>query len=78
MGLALSAESHSLWNTIQREAIAVAAADPVLSAWMHEAIVNQRNLANALAQSLWRSVAAATRRPQPGDLPNGPIATIPP
>jgi serine O-acetyltransferase len=50
MGLALSAESHSLWNTIHREALAVAAAEPVLAAWMHEAIINQSNLAKALAQ----------------------------
>jgi serine O-acetyltransferase len=49
MGLALPAESHSLWNTIHREAVAVAAAEPALSAWMHEAIVNQSNLASALA-----------------------------
>jgi hypothetical protein len=45
MGLALPAESASLWNTIHREAVAVAAAEPALAAWMHEAVVNQRNLA---------------------------------
>ena len=50
MGLALPAESPSLWNTIQREALAVAAAEPVLAAWMHEAIVNHSDLAGALAQ----------------------------
>ncbi|HEV7411732.1 MAG TPA: serine acetyltransferase [Bradyrhizobium sp.] len=50
MGLALPAESHSLWNTIQREAVAVAAAEPVLAAWMHEAILNHDDLAGALAQ----------------------------
>jgi serine O-acetyltransferase len=50
MGLALRAESASLWNTIHREAVAVAAAEPVLAAWMHEAIINQSNLAGALAQ----------------------------
>lgn len=50
MGWALSAEDHSLWHTIQREAVAVAAAEPVLAGWMREAIVNQSNLAGALAQ----------------------------
>ena len=49
MGLALPAESASLWNTIHREAVAVAAAEPALAAWMHEAVVNQSNLASALA-----------------------------
>jgi serine O-acetyltransferase len=50
MGLALPAESASLWNTIHREAVAVAAAEPALAAWMHVAVVNQSDLANALAQ----------------------------
>jgi serine O-acetyltransferase len=50
MGLALSAESHSLWDTIHHEAVAVAAAEPALAAWMHEAIINQNDLAGALAQ----------------------------
>jgi serine O-acetyltransferase len=35
---------------IHREAIAVAAAEPVLAPWMHEAIVNHDDLAGALAQ----------------------------
>jgi hypothetical protein len=39
MGLALPAESASLWNTIHREAVAVAAAEPALAAWMHEAVL---------------------------------------
>ena len=50
MGLALPAASHSLWDTIRRAAIAVAAAEPVLAPWMHEAIVNHTDLAGALAQ----------------------------
>jgi serine O-acetyltransferase len=50
MGLALPAESASLWSTIHREAVAVAAAEPALAAWMHVAVVNQSDLANALAQ----------------------------
>jgi len=50
MGLALPAASHSLWDMIRREAIAVAAAEPVLAPWMHEAIVNHDDLAGALAQ----------------------------
>ena len=50
MGLALPTEGTSLWNTIHREAVAVAAAEPALAAWMHEAVVNQSNLAGALAQ----------------------------
>jgi serine O-acetyltransferase len=68
MGLALPAESHSLWDTIHRQAVAVAAAEPVLAAWMHEAIVNQRDLASALAQLIAVAVGgnsdekAATRR----------------
>jgi serine O-acetyltransferase len=68
MGLALKAESYSLWNTIHVEALAVAAAEPVLAAWMHEAIVNQGNLASALAQLIAVAVGggsdekAVTRR----------------
>jgi serine O-acetyltransferase len=50
MGLALPAESQSLWNTIRRDAIRVAAAEPVLAPWMHEAIINHDDLAGALAQ----------------------------
>src|SRR3954468_1611774 len=50
MGLALPAASHSLWDTIHRDAVAVAAAEPVLAPWMHEAIVNHNDLAGALAQ----------------------------
>ena len=59
MGLTLSAESHSLWNTIHREAVGVARADPVLAAWMHEAIVNQSNLAGALAQLIAVAVSGS-------------------
>jgi len=68
MGLALPAESHSLWNTIQRQALAVAAAEPVLAPWMHEAILNHDDLAGALAQLIAVAVGgssdekAATRR----------------
>ena|SRR5947209_5064244 len=50
MGLALPAQTHSLWSTIRGEALAVAAAEPALAAWMHEAIVKHSNLASALAQ----------------------------
>jgi serine O-acetyltransferase len=50
MGRAVRVESHSLWNTIHRQAVAIAAAEPALAAWMHEAIINQSNLASALAQ----------------------------
>lgn len=60
MGLALPAESHSLWNTIHREAVAVAAAEPVLAAWMHEAIVNQSSLASALAQLIAVAVGGSS------------------
>jgi serine O-acetyltransferase len=60
MGLALPAESHSLWNTIHREAVAVAAAEPALSAWMHEAIVNQSNLASALAHLIAVAVGGSS------------------
>lgn len=68
MGLALPAESTSLWNTIRREAVAVATAEPVLAAWMHEAVINQHNLASALAQLIAVAVSGsrdertATRR----------------
>jgi serine O-acetyltransferase len=67
MGLALPAESASLWNTIHREAVAVAAAEPALAAWMHEAVVNQSNLAGTLAQLIAVAVSGrdektATRR----------------
>src|ERR1700733_11497228 len=60
MGLALPAEGASLWNTIHREAVAVVAADPVLAAWMHEAIVNQSNLASALAQLIAVAVGGSS------------------
>jgi serine O-acetyltransferase len=60
MGLALRAESHSLWNTIHREALAVAAAEPVLAAWMHEAIINQSDLASALAQLIAVAVGGSS------------------
>ena len=59
MGLALPAESASLWNTIHREAVAVAAAEPALAAWMHEAVVNQGNLASALAQLIAVAVSGS-------------------
>jgi serine O-acetyltransferase len=68
MGFALPAENHSLWNAIHREAIAVAAAEPVLAPWMHEAIVNHCDLAGALAQLIAVAVGgsndekAVTRR----------------
>jgi serine O-acetyltransferase len=60
MGLALSAESHSLWNTIHGEAVAVAAAEPALAAWMHAAIVNQSDLASALAQFIAVAVGGSS------------------
>lgn len=50
MALASPAESGFLWNTIHREAVAVAAAEPALAAWMHVAVVTQSDLASALAQ----------------------------
>jgi serine O-acetyltransferase len=68
MGLALPTESVSLWNTIHREAVALAAADPALSGWVHEAVVNQSNLPGALAQLIAVAVSGnrdektATRR----------------
>src|SRR6201989_1955928 len=60
MGLALPAVSHSLWDTIQREAVAVAAAEPVLAAWMHEAILNHDDLAGALAQLIAVAVGGSS------------------
>src|SRR5882724_7477073 len=59
MGLALPTESASLWNTIHREAVAVAAAEPALAAWMHEAVVNQSNLVSALAQLIAVAVSGS-------------------
>lgn len=59
MGLALPAESTSLWNTIRREAVAVAAAEPALATWVHEAVVNHSNLASALAQLIAVAVSAS-------------------
>lgn len=50
MGPALSAESTSLWNTIRRDAAAVAAAEPALATWMHEAVISQRSFSSALAR----------------------------
>jgi serine O-acetyltransferase len=60
MGLALPAASHSLWDTIHSEAIAVAAAEPVLAPWMHEAIVNHSDLAGALAQLIAVAVGGSS------------------
>jgi serine O-acetyltransferase len=60
MGLALPAASHSLWDTIHREAAAVAAAEPVLAPWMHEAIVNHDDLAGALAQLIAVAVGGSS------------------
>jgi serine O-acetyltransferase len=68
MGLALPAESVSLWNTIHREAVAIAAAEPALAAWMHEAVIGQSDLAGTLAQLIAMAVSGsrnektATRR----------------
>ncbi len=68
MGLPSPAEDVSLWQTIQREALAVAAAEPALAAWMHEAVVGQRDLAGMLAQLIAAAVSgsrdekAVTRR----------------
>ena len=68
MGLPSPAEDVSLWQTIQREALAVAAAEPALAAWMHEVVVGQRNLAGMLAQLIATAVSgsrdekAVTRR----------------
>jgi serine O-acetyltransferase len=59
MALALPAESYSLWETIRREAVAVAGADPVLAAWMHEAIVNHSDLASALTQLIATAVGGS-------------------
>ena len=58
MGMALPAESASLWNTIRREAVVVAAAEPALAPWMHEAVVNQSNLASALAQLIATAISS--------------------
>jgi serine O-acetyltransferase len=60
MGLPLPAASHSLWDTIRREAIAVAAAEPVLAPWMHEAILNHTDLAGALAQLIAVAVGGSS------------------
>jgi serine O-acetyltransferase len=60
MGLALPAASASLWNTIHREAVAVVAAEPALAAWMHEAVINQSDLASTLAQLI--AVAVSNSR----------------
>jgi serine O-acetyltransferase len=60
MGLALPAESPSLWDMIQREAVAIAAAEPVLAAWMHEAILNHSDLAGALAQLIAVAVGGSS------------------
>ena len=68
MGLPSPAEDVPLWQTIQREALAVAAAEPALAAWMHEAVVGQHDLAGTLAQLIAAAVSgsrdekAATRR----------------
>ena len=59
MGMALPAESVSLWNTIHREAVVVAATEPALAAWMYEAVVNQSNLAGALAQLIAVAVSGS-------------------
>ena len=68
MGLVLPAESVSLWTTIHREAVAVAAAEPALAAWLQETVVGQNSLAGTLAQLIALAVSgsrdekAVTRR----------------
>lgn len=58
MNLALPvAASSAIWDTIRREALAAASAEPALAAWMQEAVVNQSDLASSLA----RLIAAATK-----------------
>src|SRR4051812_32942982 len=60
MGLALPAEAYSLWNRIEREAVAVAAADPLLAAWMHQAIINHGGLASALAHLVATAIGGSS------------------
>jgi hypothetical protein len=50
MGLALPAERTSLWNMIHQKAIAVAAAEPALAAWMDEG-----SLIRAILQARWHN-----------------------
>lgn len=60
MSLMLSAESHALWNTIREQAVAVAAAEPVLATWVHEAIIDRGNLAGALPQLIAAAVGGSS------------------
>ena len=47
----------SIWDTIQRQAVAAAKAEPILAAWLHEAVLNHINF----EQSLSHLIAKATR-----------------
>lgn len=66
MRLAIPVETGSLWSSIHREAVRVAAAEPILAAWMHEAIINQPHLGGALSQLI--AVAVGGRRDETSDI----------
>jgi serine O-acetyltransferase len=60
MGPKSPPEIASLWNTIHREAVATATAEPALAVWVHETVVNQNDLASALAHLI--AVAVSNSR----------------
>src|SRR3954470_12897406 len=66
MRLAMPVETESLWSSIHRDAVRVAAAEPILAAWMHEAIINQPHLGGALSQLI--AVAVGGRRDETSDI----------
>ena len=51
----------SIWHTIRRQAVAVAKAEPILAAWLHEAVLNHINFEHSLSHL----IAKATRGSQP-------------
>lgn len=57
MGSAPSTANSSIWDEIQRQAVTAAKAEPILAAWLHEAVLNHTNLASSLSHL----IATATR-----------------
>lgn len=47
----------SIWDTIQHQAVAAAKAEPILAAWLHEAVLNHINFEHSLSHL----IAKATR-----------------
>ena len=52
-----STANLSIWDEIQRQAVTAAKAEPILTAWLHEAVLNHAHLAGSLSHL----IATATK-----------------